>query len=253
MYQRLSDFLDQTILCETIPELEALCAKALGHYEIQHFLCTNMYGLKCSVNRRPMFGSWDSVWAKQLIKNSYFVDDPTGQFTLGLEGDGLPYYWSELQIKKELTPSQHKLFKLAWDAGLREGIVFSLRTGADELAVFSMAGLNFKPDKKIKGILQSIAFQAHARARQILLENNPIGHMPDRISQSLTRDISSLTQAEKRVIQLLAEDLSAIAIAELKDVSVSTVRKHIAAAKRKLQVDELGGLVAVAHRHKLIN
>jgi len=252
MHQKLADCLEQILLMETIPDLEALCANILGHYGIQHFLCTNMYGLECSVDRRPMFGTWDSDWAKRLVRHSYFVEDPTVQYCMGIEGDGLPYYWSEIQIKKKLTPAQNSVFKAAWEAELHDGIVFPLQTGVNELAVFSMAGREFKPDPSVKGILHSIAIQSHTRSRQILLRDNPKGFMPNRIGLSVTRDVSSLTDSEHTVIQLLAEDFGPQGIAELKGISVSTVRKHIASAKRKLHVDEQAGLVSVAIRHKLI-
>jgi len=252
MHQTLADFLDQVLLAETIPDLEALCANILDQHGIQHFLCANMYGLQCSPDRKPLFGSWDSKWARRLIGRSYYVADAVTHYKLGLEGDCLPYYWSELQVKKTLTPAQNKIFKEAWEAGLHEGIVFPLQTGSDELAIFSMAGRNLRQDKSVKGILHAIAIQSHARARQILLQDYANKAMPNRIAHSITPKPRALTDAELNVVQLLAEDLGPQGIAELKGISVSTVRKHIASAKHKLQVDEQAGLVSVAIRHKLI-
>ena len=252
MYQRLSDFLEQALLCDTIPELEELCADAFSPFGIEHFICANIQGLKCAADRSPLFGTFESEWMKYYLSNSFFMDDPLMLNSRGINNDGLPYYWSDLQMAITLTPQQNKTFKEAWEFDLKEGLVIPLFTGTNEFAVFSLAGPDLKRDDSVKGVLHAITIQAHTRARQILLRDYHNRGMPDRVPHATKPDVSTLTNAEKTTIQFLAEDLGAIAIAQAKGVSVSTVRKHIASAKRKMLVDEVAGLVALSYRQGLI-
>lgn len=252
MYQRLSGFLEQAILCDAIPDLEALCSNILTPYGITHFICANIYGLKCTADRKPLFGTYESDWMKHYMRSSLFIDDPLVLHSRGINNDGLPYYWSDIQMAIALTPRQNNVFKQAWDAGLKEGLMIPLFTGTNEFAVFSLAGPSLKRNDAVKGVLHSIAIQAHTRARQILLRDYADGQMPDRIRFATKPKVSALTNAEIGIIQLLSEDLGAIAIAQAKGISVSTVRKHIASAKKKMLTDELTGLISVAYRQGII-
>jgi len=127
-----------------------------------------------------------------------------------------------------------------------------LFTGTNEFAVFSLAGPSLKRDDAVKGVLHAMVIQAHTRARQILLRDYADRQMSDRISFASKPKTSDLTDAEIRILQLLAEDLGPIAIAQTNGISVSTVRKHIASAKKKMLADELTGLIAVAYRQGII-
>jgi len=252
MSEKLSSFLDQTILCKNIQDLEALCTTFLASFGIEHFICANMHGLPCAADRRPLFGTYESPWMKHYMGNSYYADDVLMQNVRGINGDYLPYYWSDIQMAKQLTQIQNTIFKEAWDVGLKEGLMIPLQTGASELAVFSMAGPGLKRNVSTKGVLHSAAIQAHAKARQILLQDYTNQHMPNRVQFSAKPNVSALTSSEINVIQMLAEDLGPITIAKAKNISVSTVRKHIDAAKKKMLTDELTGLVAIAYRQGLI-
>jgi len=252
MSNQLSQFFESTIHCDSVANLEALCVKAFREFGVTHFICANIMGLKCAPDRAPLFGTYESDWMKHYIRNGYYVDDPLMQNYNGLNGNGLPYFWSDLQMNTVLSPFHNKIFKEAWEAGLQEGLLVPLQTGANEYAVFSYAGLNLKPNLTTKGTLHAMAVQAHARARQILLLDNASKLMRNRVHHSAKPNVSALTNAEINVLKLLAADLGAGAIAKTRNVSISTVRKHIASAKDKMQVDELTGLIATAYRQKII-
>ena len=113
MSNKLAGFLKATILRGTIPELETLCADTFSTFGIKHYLCANIYGLECAANRKPLFGTYESDWMKHYMQKSLFIDDPLMRNSRGINNNGLPYYWSDLQMATSLTPQQNKVFEEA--------------------------------------------------------------------------------------------------------------------------------------------
>lgn len=254
MFEVVKAFLEDVPLADNIPALEELLKDALDQHDIQHFVCTNMYGLKCMPDRHLIFGSWGTDWVSHYISNGYYAEDAVSFFSNGLEHDGRPYYWSQLIAEKKLTKTQYAIFADAWDADLREGIVFPINISNTEFAMISLGGLHFKKNAVLQGILHTIVLQAHRQARNILLRDyyNEITQK-DVIGAFSAPDISKITSTEKTIISLLAEDKRARDIALIQNTSVSTVRKHLSSAKTKLGVDNTEALVATAIRQKLIH
>jgi len=254
MFEVVKSFLENVHSVTTIAELEALLDPVLDNYGIHHYICTSMYGLQCVPDRKPMFGSWDSGWVSHFVSNGYYLEDAVTFYNQGLEGDGRPFYWSELVAEKELTKIQCKIFAEAWDADLREGLVIPLIVSDRELALVSMAGKHFKQDSIIRGILHTISIQAHRQARTILMRDYNNGElMPNRLAAAPVPQIDKITPTELRIIALLAEDHRAPEIATLTGSSESTVRNHMGSAKKKLLVDNTEALVITALRYKLIS
>lgn len=253
MFKPLQQFLEAIPDIDTIDDLEALLAPTMRQYRIEHYICTSMYGLPCVPDRKPIFGTWQSDWLKHFVRNGYYIDDPIAQFCGGLEADGRPYYWSELVEKKELTKNQYRIFNEAWQADLHEGLVVPLQVSKTELAMMSMAGLNFHRDPVMQGVLNTIAIQAHRSAREILMRCHQKNLMPNLLTIAPVPKIDQLTKKERQVIAYLSEDMRAPEIAKITDTTISTVRKHLASAKRKLGVSNTEALVATALRYKSIN
>lgn len=237
----------------SIPDLEQLLQPILTKYDIQHYICTNMYGLECLADRKPMFGNWHTKWVNHYISNGYYVEDAITQHDNGINNDGRPYYWSELVAEKDLAKIQYKIFKEAWEADLREGLVIPLRVSHKELALVSMAGKNFKRNTEVRGILHTISMQAHRRAREILLREFGKQLMPDVLGRVPDANMSSLTPTELNILKLLAEDRSPADIAIMTAVSINTVNRHSSNIKRKLQVKSLYGAVGKAIRYGLFH
>ncbi len=253
MFEVVKTFLEDVHFVETTNELEEVLQPVLGHYEIQHYICTSMYGLDCIADRKPMFGSWDSGWVSHYIRNGYYREDAVSFFCNGINGDGRPYYWSDLVAEKELTKLQCQIFAEAWDADLRDGLVIPLQMSNTELAMTSMGGPSFKKDPIVQGILHTIAIQSHRQARRIMIRDYKNRLMPNLLQAAPTPHVELITSTEKQIISLLSEDLRAPEIATITNTSVNTVRKHLASSKKKLGVDNTEALVATAIRYKLIN
>lgn len=253
MYQTIKNFLDEIYAVETIPQLETLLRQVLDHYGIHHFICTNIYGLDCLADRKPMFGMWDTKWVNHFISNSYYLEDAVAQHYNGLEDDGRPYYWTELIANKELSKIQYKIFGEAWDADLREGLVIPLRVSDDELAMVSMAGKNFKQNSEVRGILHTVSMQAHRKAREILLRDHGKQLMPDLLGFVPHPEMSRLTPTELNILKFLAEDKTPTDIAVITGVSIHTVNHHSANIKRKLEVKSLYGAIGKAIRYGLFH
>lgn len=253
MFTAVKIFLDEINTVDSVSELEVLLEGVLSKYGIQHFICTNMYGLECLSDRKPMFGNWNTEWVNHYISNSYYLEDAIPQHENGIDNDGRPYYWSELMAQKDLAKNQYQIFREAWEADLREGLVIPLRVSARELALVSMAGRDFKQDAEVRGILHTIAMQAHRKARDILLKEYGARLMPDRLGRVPHPDISTLTPTELNVLKFLAEDKTPSDIATITGASINTINRHSANIKRKLEVRSLYGAVAKAIRYGLFH
>lgn len=251
MFAPLQSFLEKISYIASIEDLNSLIKDMMDAYGLNHFLGMHVYGLKCIPDRKPMFGHWDTDWVKHYIQQGYYRLDPVGYYPRGINEDYQPYFWSDLLATKELTKGQCRIFSDAWDAGLKEGIVFPLPIG-DELSIVSVAGEKLKKGPVIQGILHTIAIQCHWKARAILIEKYEDAMMPNVIERARSPRFDEITATERQVITMLADDRRAPEIAVLLDVSVNTVRKHIASAKKKLEVDHSEGLVIVAKRYKVI-
>lgn len=253
MYEAVKDFLDKVNLVTTIGELESTIQPVLQVYGIQHYICTNMYGLECLADRKPMFGNWHTEWVDHYISNGYYVEDAVPQHDNGINNDGRPYYWSELIAQKKLAKIQYQIFREAWEADLREGLVIPLRVSKSELAMVSMAGKEFKQNTEVQGILHTISMQAHRKAREILLQDYGKRLMPDRLGRVPHPEISRLTPTELNILKFLAEDKSPADIAVMSGGSINTINKHSANIKKKLKVKSLYGAVAKAIRYGLFH
>lgn len=253
MFTAVKNFLDEINTVSSVRELEALVHVVVNQYGIQHFICTNMYGLECLSDRKPMFGDWDTPWVNHYISNGYYLEDAIPQHENGIDNDGRPYYWSELMAQKDLSKNQYQIFRAAWEADLREGLVIPLRVSARELALVSMAGRDFRQDPETRGILHTISMQAHRKARDILLKEYGQRLMPDRLGRVPHPDMSTLTPTELNVLKFLAEDKSPGDIAIITGVSINTINRHSANIKQKLEVRSLYGAVAKAIRYGLFH
>lgn len=253
MFEVVKSFLDEVNVVKSIPELEALLQKVLDYYDINHYVCTNMYGLECLSDRKPIFGNWNTKWVNHFISNGYYVEDAVTQYDNGLDDDGRPYYWSELISNKDLAKNQYKIFGEAWDADLREGLVIPLRVSERELAMVSMAGRNFKQDPAVRGILHTISMQAHRKARDILLREHGKQLMPDRLGRVPHPNMKRLTHTELNILKFLAEDKTPADVATITGVSINTINRHSANIKEKLEVKSLYGAVGKAIRYGLFH
>jgi DNA-binding CsgD family transcriptional regulator len=251
LFTILQSFLENLPLVRTIEELEKQLEPVFNHYEIEHFLCTNMYGLPFLADRKPMFGNWETEWVNHYVNNSYFVEDAVPLYAHGINGDYRPYYWSDLIAVRDLSKQQFRIFYEADDAELREGLVVPIPVSRTELAMVSLAGRRFKKDDVVKGILWTICMQSHRQARDILQSLFEGQLLPNRMAQAATPDILDLSPTETTNIKLLAADNDAEAIAVIRGVSAHTVRKQLRSAMKKLKVDTLPGLVGIAKDHKL--
>lgn len=252
MFEPVRAFLEDVNTVESIPELEAMLRPLLAHYHIEHFLCTNIEGLACLADLKPMFGFWDTDWINYYVSNGFYRDDPLSLYPNGLENDGRPYYWSDLVARTKLSKAQERVMAEAWNVGLKDGLLIPLRVSDTELANVSFSGPRFKKDPLIAGILHTIALQAHRVARMILLRSYPEGLMPNLLAASPKPAIGDVTMAEREVIRYLASDFDVKDIAMLRGVSVNTINKQIRSAKEKLRVEKNSALVYIARNFKLI-
>lgn len=258
MYDLVGKFLSELPAVQTIQELDDLLKPVLDHYEIQHYICTNMFGFRCLQNRKPMFGTWDSDWVSHYVSNHYYVEDAVITYSLSIREWDTPFYWSDLIAERNLTRGQNRIFDEAWDAGLKEGLVIPLPVSVDdndmitEFAMVSLAGRKFKKDPVVKGILHLISLQAHRQARRIFLSNWRNQFAPDVFPISPNLPIELLTPRQKEVIQWLAEGKNQHDIATILRISPNTVGNHLAAARDTLQVDNNEELITKLYRHKFL-
>ncbi len=257
MFEVLSDFLSDLSLINTIPELEARIEPTLKHYHIEHFICTNMYGLEGMNDLKPMFGLWNTPWVEHYVRNSYYNEDAIVTYQKGLDGNGIPYYWTDLVASKELSKAQYHMFAEAWEvAKLKEGLVVPLvisEEPPEELALVSMAGEHFTQDPTLRGILHSISIQSHRRARQILLREHHAGKKPqNRVIWDAVVNLDKLTNAEITIIRYLADGKTVSDIANLSGRSPKTIGNQIRSASKKVGALTTTHLVILAKRHGVI-
>lgn len=257
MFEVLNEFLEKLPLVNAIPELEALLEPTLKHYKIEHFICTNMYGFEEMNDLKPMFGLWNTPWVEHYVRNSYYNEDAIVLYKKGLDGNGIPFYWTDLVAEKELTKSQYSMFAEAWKvAKLKEGLVIPLlisEEAPEELALVSMAGEHFTQDATLRGILHSIAIQAHHRARQIIKREHRAGkQLPNRVVWDADFRLDKLTNTEITIIRYLADGKTVTDIANFSGKSPKTVSNQIRSASKKVGALTTTHLVILAKRHGII-
>jgi len=257
MFDVLNEFLNKLPLVKTISELEKLIEPTLKHYHIEHFICTNMYGLEGMNDLKPMFGLWNTPWVEHYVRNSYYNEDAIVLYQKGLDGNGIPFYWTDLIAEKKLTKSQYSMFAEAWKvAKLKEGLVIPLLISEgepEELALVSMAGEHFTQDPSLRGILHSITIQSHHRARQIIMREHRTGkYIPNRVVWDADRPVEKLTNTEITIIRYLADGKTITDIAKFSEKSPKTISNQIRAASKKIGALTTTHLVILAKRHGII-
>lgn len=252
MFGSIKIFTEQISQAQTVTDVENLLKPLLDQFHITHYVCTHVYGLACLADRKPMFGMWDTDWVRHYLRQGYYREDAVAFYPNGIDGDGAPYYWSDLIARTDLSKAQRHIFKEAWDAGMHDGLVIPFQPTPEELASLVLSGPRFRKDLVLQGVLHTASLQAYWRVRAILLRDHATSFPPNRLSESREPSLDLITNTEKQVISLLADDLRAPEIAKVTNTSVSTVRKHLASAKRKFGVDNTEGLVATALRNRLI-
>lgn len=260
-----TEYLEKLDFAESIADLDAILMPLLNHYGIEHCIGTNMYGLPCLPDFKPMFGTWESKWVDHYIRNGYYREDAVPLYARGMGGQTMPFYWSDLLAEIDLTKTQFQIFSDAWDAELREGLVIPIEDPYNqELAMVSMAGRSFRKNEETKGVLWSIAIMTHRRARFLLmrdwekkeltgeLSQNGNSLLPNRIDRVRKPNIAKLTPIQVTLIAALADDKTPEDIATIRGVHARTIHRHLSGARGLLGVTTNTGLVSVAKQYRII-
>ncbi|MEX0300370.1 MAG: autoinducer binding domain-containing protein [Kordiimonas sp.] len=234
----------------------ALATKSLG---IEHIICVSAFGFAPLQDRTVMFGSLHTEWIEHYGRNKYYIDDALSNHALTLHDWGEPVWWTDFISEHDLTVVQRKIFKEAFDFGLKEGIVVPIPVASDlsdnisEYAFVTMGGDVVKSDE-LENTLRLLAIAAHGTARRIYLKayrKNPSDLMEDVTDVVRNIDFSTLTHRQKEILSWICEGEGPSEVAERLGVTVGTVNDHIKAVKRKYGFVSTGEMTKALHRHRI--
>ncbi len=242
-------------LGDMVDALQIPC-RTLG---VHHLICVSAFGFSALQDRKVMFAYLDNDWIRHYNKNKYYIDDALPIGALALKDWGEPFWWSDFLCRKDLTKLQVKIFREAFDFGLKEGLVVPIPVSADdenqitEYAYVSMGGDIVKSDE-LENALRLMVTAAHGTARRIYLRKareSKTGLVEDVTGISRNIDFSGLTARQKEVLIWICEGEKPVEVADRLGVTAGVINDHIKTVKRKYYFSSTGELVKALHRHRV--
>lgn len=245
----------------TIDALNAALRKPLERLHIKHAICISAFGMPALQDRKPMFGFRDTDWLRHYRKHHYFKDDALPIQALALKDWGRPFWWSDFVAENALTDIQKRIFKEAFDFGLKEGVVIPIHAAANEddtVSEFAYTSLGGSVQKslELENILRMLMLAAHRTACRIYVKEarqSRTGFAEDPFFKvAPNTDFSKLTWMERQILNhyIDSDDLEAIAAAH--SIKVSTVQTHLKNARRKFGFSSTKEMMVALLRHRIL-
>lgn len=154
-------------------------------------------------------------WVEHYVTQEFALIDPVFRRAAS---DVLPFTWAEASVHS--TTAQRRIMNEATSFGLRSGLTIPIHGPAGYCAEVTFAGGKVDDDPRVLMSLRFLATVAHDRARLL-------------VRRGWVEDLPSLTKRERDCLHWVAAGKSDWAIAQILNISETTVHWHVEGAKRK--------------------
>ncbi|MEX0300430.1 MAG: helix-turn-helix transcriptional regulator [Kordiimonas sp.] len=264
-FKLITEFMAKVGSHTTIEQLNGSLKEPLAALKVTHMICISAMGMPALQNRKAMFGFRRTEWLNYYRSRFYYLEDAIPQKALSLHKRPIqkrnkPVWWSDILAEQELTPIQYKIFREAYDHGLKEGIIIPIISGIDdndgvtvtEYAYAVLAG-NITKSDLVANTLRTMMIAAHGTSWQILVRESKRagGFVEDTLNtHSPNVNWDRLTKGEMRILSLYLDNDTYDAIAAAAGCSESNVKAHLASARKKLGFTSNKEMLVALLRHR---
>lgn len=184
-----------------------------------------------------VFGRPSRTWAAHYRRNNYFPHDAAIRALLRSNES---IWWNAFSRSAALTAEERKLFAEAREFGVAEGLSAPLRLANGSVWVCALTGEDSRPNWQVGDAARFAGERYLLRALALRDAALPAG-------RRLT-----LTPAQLSILRLLADGLSQKEAAQALSIAPRTVYNQIVAARRRLAVKTVPGLIQKAVKAGLL-
>lgn len=174
---------------------------------------------KIPLDRGFRVDAFPKDWIERYTEQGYFEDDPIIAET---RRKGAPFRWFDLEKRRDLTARQKAFFADMRAAGFVDGIAVPVFSRPGDIAYFGLGSTTAAIDASDGALLELQAICQQMHVRYAILTS--------------TAETPSLSPRETEVLQLIAQGLSNVEIAEKLSVSAHTVDTLVRRCFEKLGV-----------------
>jgi LuxR family transcriptional regulator, quorum-sensing system regulator LasR len=220
--QQAFDLIEEAFRARTLPELDAVMARALARFGITHFSLDQMLDANGAPAHVHHFGRRPEEWGVHYVESQHYLHDRVVRHALT---SPVPIQWSKALRRGDLDCDEEQLFGEAREFGLADGLVcpvhhFSDR-GVSSVAVHAERTLDLSESDAIA--INLLALQYHSFGMKLQAE-------------ALAAQKPQLTNRQRECLQWVRAGKSSWAIGEVLGIAEATVNFHIGEACKRLNV-----------------
>lgn len=237
----LEEFIEKTNAANSAEQVFALFQEALGQLgydRVCYSLITDHPSLGLHAGHGVM-RNYSNDWMTHYSSNGYEKVDPVPKHCFATYK---PFTWDQLLETQDLKKDEMLVMNEAHDAHLYDGVAVPLYGVNGELAGVGMASSagGTDVDQNMLCKIRALAFQFH------------VAYTEKEAAQENSLQDVRLTNREREILLWAAEGKSDPVIADILQISYSTVRFHMNNIFRKLDANERTFAVVKAIRNGLI-
>lgn len=213
--ERAFDYVEAVRKVETLHELETVFRECVAPEGVTFFL-SGMLVKPGGVNQTHLFVKSDEVpWFRYYQDHYLFLEDAAARISITAHQ---PFTWRWVTENVDLTESERRVFTLASEFGLEDGIVIPIHGAEGALGGGTVAGQSLDTDAGEIAALQIIMEHTYYRGVAIL-------NLHDANAPAL------LSARQRECLNWAQHGKSFREIAQILGISDHTVKEHIDAAK----------------------
>ncbi len=166
------------------------------------------------LNTRP------SEYLDLYVKNNYVIKDPV---ITELSQTEKSYTWSDIRKKRALNKMQKYILDEGRDFEATDGLVIPIHNLSGEISIFSACGDNPNLSNRARSSLELIGMYSYESLKRAVIKKK---------KSEIVRE--PLTPREREVMLWVASGKTDDEIAEILNISTTTVASHVQNSKRKL-------------------
>ncbi len=229
----------EAIECASTPSAVLLeIQRAAADFGLRCFMAAGIPGPNKRFEPYVLMHNWPKGWFDRYMDNRYIDTDPVIR---RLRSTVDPFTWNEAPYDRHKDALAHKVICEATEFRLKIGFTVPIYTASGDQAGMTFGGEHFEGTREARRALELIAIFGHAKARAIALGR-----------QREETPAPRLSAREVEVLKWAAAGKSNSAIADILNVSETTIETFFARACRKLDSVNRTQAVAEAMRAGLI-
>lgn len=220
----------------SLDDIRALLANACAHMGLSYFALTHHVELTTTSSRVARIHNYPEAWARWFDANRLGISDPIHRASHRTIGG---FLWREVPDMIGMTRLDHKIFALAREAGLGDGVTVPANIPGETRGScsFAVAPGRSLPDGAVC-FAELIGIRAFKGMR--------------RVAGSASTDIAHLTDRQRECVYWAIQGKTDREIACILSISRETVIDHLRHARQALCVHNRSQLAGAVLRHGLL-